>query len=76
MSESKAPSRLGKAAVALGVSKDTIVEFLSKKGVIVENNPMAKIEADVYEILEVEFSSDQKAKEKTAAQATKIRESR
>jgi translation initiation factor IF-2 len=76
MSESKAPSRLGKAAVALGVSKDTIVEFLSKKGVIVDNNPMAKIEADVYEILEVEFSSDQKAKEKTAAQATKIRESR
>lgn len=76
MSESKAPSRLGKAAVALGVSKDTIVEFLSKKGIIVENNPMAKIEADVYEVLEVEFSSDQKAKEKTAAQATKIRESR
>ncbi len=76
MSESKAPSRLGKAAVALGVSKDTIVEFLSKKGIIVDNNPMAKIEADVYEILEVEFSSDQKAKEKTAAQATKIRESR
>ena len=76
MSESKAPSRLGKAAVALGVSKDTIVEFLSKKGIIVDNNPMAKIEADVYEALEVEFSSDQKAKEKTAAQATKIRESR
>jgi translation initiation factor IF-2 len=76
MSESKAPSRLGKAAVALGVSKDTIVEFLSKKGIIVDNNPMAKIEADVYEVLEVEFSSDQKAKEKTAAQATKIRESR
>lgn len=76
MSENKAPSRLGKAAVALGVSKDTIVEFLAKKGVEVENNPMAKIEPDVYELLEVEFSSDQKAKEKTAAQATKIRESR
>jgi translation initiation factor IF-2 len=76
MSENKAPQRLGKAAVTLGVSKDTIVEFLGKKGITVDNNPMAKIEADVYEILEVEFSSDQKAKEKTAAQATKIRESR
>lgn len=76
MSENKAPSRLGKAAVTLGVSKDTIVEFLGKKGITVENNPMAKIEPDVFELLEVEFSSDQKAKEKTAAQATKIRESR
>jgi translation initiation factor IF-2 len=75
MSENKAPQRLGKAAVSLGVSKDTIVEFLSKKGFAIENNPMAKIEADVFELLEIEFSSDQKAKEK-AAQATKTRESR
>ncbi|MFZ4784447.1 MAG: translation initiation factor IF-2 [Flavobacteriales bacterium] len=75
MSENKAPQRLGKAAVSLGVSKDTIVEFLSKKGIAIENNPMAKIEADVFELLEIEFSSDQKAKEK-AAQATKTRESR
>ncbi len=76
MSDNKAPQRLGKAAVSLGVSKDTIVEFLSKKGIIIDNNPMAKIEADVYDILEIEFSGDQKAKEKTAAQATRIRESR
>ncbi len=75
MSENKAPQRLGKAAVSLGVSKDTIVEFLGKKGISVDNNPMAKIEADVFELLEIEFSSDQKAKEK-AAQATKTRESR
>jgi len=48
MSENKAPQRLGKAAVSLGVSKDTIVEFLGKKGISVDNNPMAKIEADVF----------------------------
>lgn len=76
MSENKAPQRLGKAAVTLGVSKDTIVEFLAKKGITIEDNPMAKIEADVFEILSEEFSSDQEAKEKTAAKATRVRESR
>ena len=76
MSETKGPQRLGKAAVTLGVSKDTIVEFLSKKGVSVDNNPMAKIEADAYELLLGEFAGDQAAKEKSAATAAKIRESR
>jgi translation initiation factor IF-2 len=76
MSEVKGPQRLGKAAVTLGVSKDTIVEFLSKKGVAIENNPMAKIEADAYELLLGEFAGDQAAKEKSAATAAKVRESR
>ncbi|MFN5622137.1 MAG: translation initiation factor IF-2 [Flavobacteriales bacterium] len=76
MSETKGPQRLGKAAVTLGVSKDTIVEFLSKKGVTVDNNPMAKIEADAYELLLGEFAGDQAAKEKSAATAAKVRESR
>ena len=76
MSEVKGPQRLGKAAVTLGVSKDTIVEFLSKKGVTLENNPMAKIEAEAYEMLLGEFASDQAAKEKAAATAAKVRESR
>ena len=76
MSETKGPQRLGKAAVTLGVSKDTIVEFLSKKGVSVDNNPMAKIEAEAYELLLGEFAGDQAAKEKSAATAAKVRESR
>lgn len=76
MSETKGPQRLGKAAVTLGVSKDTIVEFLAKKGVPVENNPMAKLEADAYDLLLAEFASDQAAKEKSAATAAKVRESR
>ena len=76
MSEVKGPQRLGKAAVTLGVSKDTIVEFLSKKGVSIENNPMAKIETEAYELLLGEFAGDQAAKEKSAATAAKVRESR
>ena len=47
MSETKGPQRLGKAATNLNVSKDTIIEFLKKKGVTVDNNPMAKIEGEV-----------------------------
>ncbi len=76
MSEVKGPQRLGKAAVTLGVSKDTIVEFLAKNKITVENNPMAKIEQDAYELLLAEFAGDQAAKEKTAATAAKVRESR
>jgi translation initiation factor IF-2 len=76
MSEVKGPQRLGKAAVTLGVSKDTIVEFLAKNKITVENNPMAKIEADAYALLLAEFAGDQAAKEKTAATAAKVRESR
>lgn len=62
MSETKGPQRLGKAATNLNVSKDTIIEFLKKKGVTVDNNPMAKIEGEVYDMLCAEFSTDKKRK--------------
>jgi translation initiation factor IF-2 len=76
MAEVKGPQRLGKAAVTLGVSKDTIVEFLKSKGISIEDNPMAKIEVDAYGLLLEEFASDQAAKEKNQATAAKARESR
>lgn len=41
-----------------------------------ENNPMAKIEADAYDLLVAEFATDQAAKEKAASAAKKERESR
>ena len=76
MTDKTIPSRLGKAAATLNVSKDTIVDFLKKRGIEVENNPMAKIEPPVYQMLLDEFASDQQAKEKTEAVASKIREAR
>src|SRR5690606_3524952 len=76
MAEVKGPQRLGKAAVTLGVSKDTIVEFLKSKGITIEDNPMAKIEVDAYALLLEEFASDQAAKEKNQATAARVRESR
>ena len=76
MPETNIPQRLGKAATTLNVSKDTIVEFLAAQGITVENNTMATIEPSVFELLLNEVSSDRKAKEKTAAGPTKIREPR
>ncbi|HAC23575.1 MAG TPA: hypothetical protein DCE81_01525 [Cytophagales bacterium] len=75
MSESKS-TRLGKAAASLNVSKDTLVEFLAGKGINIENNPNTKIEADVFDMLQAAFSSDQKAKEATAARSARTKELR
>jgi len=76
MTEKTTPQRLGKAAASLNVGKDTILDFLKGKGIAIEDNLMAKIDGEVYEMLQGEFSSDLKAKEKTDANANKIREAR
>lgn len=76
MAEKTTSSRLGKAATTLNVSKGTILDFLKSKGIQILDDPMAKIEADVYQLLLDEFSSDLQAKEKTDAVASKIREAR
>ncbi|MDZ4824574.1 MAG: translation initiation factor IF-2 [Flavobacteriales bacterium] len=75
MSESKA-TRLGKAAYAFNVSKDTVVEFLAKKGIAIDNNPNAKIEAHVFDMLQAEFSTDKKAMEAAHAHNVRTRELR
>jgi translation initiation factor IF-2 len=76
MADKPTSSRLGKAATTLNVSKDTILEFLKGKGIVIDDNPMTKIEGEVYQLLLNEFSSDLEAKEKTEAVASKIREAR
>jgi translation initiation factor IF-2 len=76
MSELKGAQRLGKAATTLGVSKDTIVEFLGKQGIAVNNDPMAKLDERAVDLIVSEFASDAAAKEKTVAAAKTTRESR
>ena len=76
MSELKGAQRLGKAATTLGVSKDTIVEFLGKQGIAVNNDPMAKLDERAVDLIVAEFASDAAAKEKTVAAAKTTRESR
>ncbi len=75
MSETKA-TRLGKAAKELGVSTGTIMDFLVKKGVKIEDNPMAKIEGAEYDLILSEFAGDKAAAEKSHAVAAIARESR
>lgn len=59
------PIRLNKAAAELNISSSRIVEFLSSKGVNVDNNPNTKLEGDVYELLLEEFAADASVKQKS-----------
>ena len=64
MAENKA-IRLSKAARDFNVGISTIVEFLNKKGHKVEANPNTKLEADLYNFLVQEYSSDLDVKKKS-----------
>jgi translation initiation factor IF-2 len=49
--------RLSQAARKLNVGHNTILEFLAKKGVVVENNPNAKLTPEHFVLLSKEFAS-------------------
>ena len=61
-------TRLFKAAKELNVGVQTIVEFLHKKGIQVDNNPNAKINTEAYLLLEKEYGKELKLK----AEANKV----
>ena len=56
--------KLSNAATNLNVAQSTIIEFLQKKGITIDNNPNARIEEDAYALLEKEFSDDKEQKAK------------
>ena len=56
--------KLSNAATNLNVAQSTIIEFLQKKGIKIDNNPNARIEEDAYALLEKEFSDDKEQKAK------------
>jgi translation initiation factor IF-2 len=64
MTESKA-TRLSKIARELNVGLTTIVEFLHKKGEMVDSNPNTKITPELYDLLVEEFSSDLSIKQES-----------
>ena len=61
--------RVSKLMKEFNIGKDTIIEFLAKKSIAVDNNPNAKISQEAYSLLASEFQSEKAAKEKR--QATK-----
>src|SRR5688572_8409389 len=62
--------RLGQASRKLNVGHNTILEFLSKKGFTVENNPNAKLSAEQFAMLSKEYASS--ASEKIEAHSLTI----
>jgi translation initiation factor IF-2 len=63
MSEEIKIPRLGKAAREFNVATSTIVEFLSKKGFTIEDSINAKLTADIYSLLTIEYQSEKNIKE-------------
>src|SRR5690606_31399723 len=62
--------RLGQASRKLNVGHNSILEFLSKKGFTVDNNPNAKLTGEQYAMLAKEFASS--ASEKLEASGLTI----
>ena len=62
--------RLGQASRKLNVGHNTILEFLSKKGFTVDNNPNAKLTGEQFTMLSKEFASS--ASEKLEASGLTI----
>ncbi len=69
MSEEKM-IRLGQASRKLNVGHNTILEFLAKKGLVVENNPNAKLTPEQFAMLAKEYASS--ASEKIEASVLTI----
>jgi translation initiation factor IF-2 len=64
MAERKA-TRLSKAAREFNVGISTIVEFLGKKGHEIDSNPNSKLDPDLYELLQEEYSTDLNVKKES-----------
>jgi len=64
MAERKA-IRLSKAAREFNVGISTIVDFLGKKGYAIDSNPNSKLDPDLYDLLEEEYSSDLNVKKES-----------
>ena len=60
-----AKTKISKVAKDLNVALPTMIEFLNKKNISIDNNPNARVEDDVVEILMKEFKNDKHQKSKS-----------
>lgn len=58
-------TKISKAAIDLNVAVPTIIEFLRKKGITVDDSPNARIDEDVYNLLVKEYKPDMALKSKS-----------
>jgi translation initiation factor IF-2 len=61
-------TKISKAATDLNVAVPTIIEFLRKKGITVDDSPNARIDEDVYDILVKEYKPDRTLKTQSEQQ--------
>ncbi len=57
-----ARTKISKAAKDFNVSIATVVEFLQKKGITIDNNPNSRIDEDAYDLLLKEYAPDRALK--------------
>ena len=63
MSEEPKNIRLNKAAKELNVGIPTLVEYLAKKGHVVDANPNARLTPEQYALLATAFQAERQVKE-------------
>lgn len=69
MTDSTQTFRLKKVATELNVGVHTIVEFLKKKGITIEDNPNAKVSPEAHILLTKEFNQEKNLKEESKKMA-------
>ena len=70
------PKKLNKIAKELNVSVPTIIDFLRKKNITVDENPNTRIEDKVADMLTAAFASDKNLKNRSAQIAEERKETR
>ena len=70
------PKKLNKIAKELNVSVPTIIDFLRKKNITVDENPNTRIEDNVADMLTAAFASDKNLKTRSAQIAEERKETR
>ncbi len=63
MAETNKTIRLSKAAREFNISKNTVIEFLEKKGFKIESSPNTKLAPEMYALLVNEFQNEKAVKE-------------
>ena len=71
-----ARTKISKVAKDLNVALPTVVDFLRSKNITVDDNPNARIEDDVVDILVKEFKSDKDQKTKSEQFSTERQQQR
>ncbi|MDE6050694.1 MAG: translation initiation factor IF-2 N-terminal domain-containing protein, partial [Paramuribaculum sp.] len=65
-----ARTKISKAAKDFNVSIQTVVDFLQKKGITIDNNPNSRIDEQAYDLLVKEYQPDRELKNKSESMVT------